>query len=305
MASSTLPAMSLAERTTDWLPLLWYLLAVLVLAYLVLSGAVESLLRRITKFGGFGLEFNFDEQSATQTRETIESGLESVRKTIKRELEADVRARGLQEALATILKSTSLGQSGVSYRATLHIEDPLYANQLYQLLDYYPKGGGHGRSFASRQGIIGLAWRTLEIHSWHQEEGFTEADLVRMWGMTHKSASTRVVADSTKFFLAFPVYDSTSTIAVGVFYIDSQEDPNDLLPKSPTAEAIADTDAAIGKDPREKEHDVSDEVKEIRARARTLAAEVTGEFHTRMAKPVAELVETAKRRSPQLTLESQ
>lgn len=305
MASGTLPDMSLADRASDWLPLLWYLLAVLVLAYLVLSGAVASLLRRITRFGGFGLEFTFDEQSATQTRETIESGLESVRKTITRELEADVRARGLQEALATILDSTSLGRSGVSYRATLHIEDPLYANQLYQLLDYHPKGGGHGRSFASRQGIIGLAWRTLEVHSWHQEEGLTDADLIRMWGMTRDSASRRVVADKTKFFLAFPVYDSTSTIAVGVFYIDSQEKPDDLLPKPPTDEAIADTLAAIEKDTGEKEQDVSDEVKEIRARARTLAAEITAELHTRMAKPVADLVESAKRRSPQLTLENQ
>lgn len=261
--------MSVADRLAEWLPLLWYLLALAAAVVLWMSGLVPGLIARMRKFGGFGVEFEFSEESARQTRDTIEAQMESVRRTIRRELEADVRARSMQHALKAILE-TRLGQQN-DYRATIHIQDPLYDNWLYQLLDYHPTGSGHGRTFSTRGGIVGLAWRMGTIQQWNQGAGITKTALIRDWGMTDREAAQRRVTDSTKVMLAAPLTDPSRSRQIGVLYLDSSSENcfgSTSEARLELAEALVET------------------------------------YRDQMARSLSELVESALRRSPQLSLES-
>lgn len=272
--------MSLAERLSEWLPVLWTLLSIAVLAALTLSGTLSELLKRVTKFGGFGMSFEFTEKSAAQTRDSVQEGLAVVREKIRRRLAADVRAAGLQEAFATLIGKVAVLANKRGFRATIHILDPLYKNQLYQLLDYHPRGGGAGRAFSTRSGIIGMAWRNGESDRWYQ--GLTgEGELKRKWGMTPEEAAERVSADSEKLFLAFPLFAEGCLRPIGVFYFDAAKVENVVtVPVGTPEERDAAKDAFLDQ----------------------LQVDVTALFQG-MAKPLARLVERAMTESPQLDLE--
>lgn len=283
-------AVSVADRVSEWLPVLWFLLTVIVLWLLWNSGLLASLIGRMSKFGGFGLSFEFTESSALQTRESVEQGLSAIRTRIRRRLSAEVHSSGLQEAFASLINSTSLKERK-GYRATIHIPDPLYTHQLYQLLDYHPKGGGAGRSFSIRTGIIGMAWRHLEPDKWHQASHIDQKELMRQWGMTRAEAQAREAADSKKMFLAVPLFDENSAVPVGVFYLDA--DSPESLGLSATPPDAADQAA---KDAAPTEYD---------AYLDKLASEVVAAYKAKMQKTLAGLVEKAKAESPRLALEGE
>lgn len=277
-----MPEVSLAERLSEWLPVLWTLLGAAILAALWLSGAAADLLNRVTKFGGFGVSFELTEKSAAQTRESIEQGLAMVSAKIRRRLAADVRAAGLQEAFASLIEKAPGLAGKRGFRATIHIPDPLFANRLYQLLNYQPKGGGAGRVFSARSGIIGMAWRNRASDRWYQ--GLTdEVELRRKWGMTPEEAAERVSADSEKLFLAFPLFDASGAVPIGVFYFDADKVANVVAVPAGASEAQfnAATDAFLD----------------------ALEQDINQRFRTTMATPLAHLVAKAKAESPQLELE--
>jgi hypothetical protein len=233
------------------------------------SGLLKGLLSRLSSFNAFGVAFKFDEGTAKETRDTIETGLESVRATIQRELEAEVRARSLQYGLETILAASRLSEH-YDYRATIHIPDPLYENGLYQLLDYFPRGAGHGRTFSARAGLIGLAWRTDSKREWIQSSAITLPMLMQEWGMTQREAAERRVVDRTKVMMAIPLHDVTGARKVGVLYLDSEN------------------------------HDYFGATEDER---QALRKELNDAYQVRLADQLSELVEAAKRRSPQLSLQ--
>lgn len=101
-------------------------------------------------------------------------------------------------------------------RCTIHIQDILFEETLYQLLDYFPKGkiGGSGRIKSSRFGIIGLAWRT-EKSQIRGNVSNTDSELIEKWGMDRNEA----VSDSSiKSFAAILVKNGTN---LAVIYFDS------------------------------------------------------------------------------------
>src|SRR4029077_20924802 len=104
-------------------------------------------------------------------------------------------------------------------RCTLHVPDILFADTLYQLVDYYPRWGGRGRPFSSRFGIIGLCWRSRE----DQIQGAVPIDpqeLVRKWGMTHEEAVAS--GGGRQSFLALLLSDVSDT-HVAILYMDATE----------------------------------------------------------------------------------
>jgi hypothetical protein len=212
----------MVDQLVDALPLLWFALVAVVLFALWYSGLAGDLLRRIGKFTGFGLSFEFSADGAQQARDALEPQLASLRRSIVRLVEAEVRQRSLQDGFGRMLEEGPL-KGKRKYRATIHIQDPLFENALYQLLDYHPRGGGHGRTFSTRSGIIGMAWRTGKYDSWNQSSAITWHDLIRQWGMTKREADEREVADRKKEFLALPLRDPTNTRQVAVLYLDSEE----------------------------------------------------------------------------------
>jgi len=258
---------SIGSDVAAWTPVLWFLLVAVLLLFLWRSGLLSSLIGRMKSLNAFGVQFQFDEATAKQTRDTVESGLETVRTTIQRELEADVRARSLQYGFQSLLESTGLKDID-DYRATIHIPDPLYENALYQLLDYYPRGAGHGRTFSSRNGLIGLVWRIDEPGEWKQSDAISIPVLMRDWGMTRREAAERRVVDKTKVMMAQPLHDATGSRQVGVLYLDSGNEH------------------VFGND---------DQRRQLREQLDQL-------FRARLAGEMSSLVEAAKRRSPQLSL---
>lgn len=258
---------SVADRVAEWLPVLWFVVAGCLLAFAAGTGLLSSLLRRLTKAGGFGVSFDFSPESAKATRDTIEGALGDLRKTITRELEAEVRARSLQRALGKVLQETQL-RDETKFRATIHIQDPLFNDWLYQLLDYYPTGGGHGRSFSTRAGIIGKVWRTDRFDTWRQEEGVPLRRLIQEWGMTPEEAARRQVSDETKGMMAIPLHDRADSRPIAVMYLDSTE-PNLFGANEHAREA--------------------------------LVAEITASHLEKLADPLTDLVETVLRSSPQLS----
>jgi hypothetical protein len=286
---------SLAERLTEWLPILWFTAAVILVVLLVSSGTFDKLMQRVTKFGGFGVSFEFTEKGALETKESVQDGLAKIRTTLQRKIAADVYAASLQETFREVVQATSLSDKS-KYRATIHIQDPLYVTQLFQLLDYYPRGRGAGRSFSARAGIIGLAWRTLSQQVWNQNGDVTTTDLVQLWGMTAKEAAERQVADTKKLFLAMPLRAPDTKAPIAVFYFDADDRPAVGLEPLPSLEGLTDVDADAIKDAADVEE------KHLLA---TIAAEVTEQFDAKMAAQLTKFTEDLKKGSPLIDLETQ
>jgi len=201
---------------------LWFAFGVILLIFLWRTNILSGIAARTTKVSGFGLDFEFSEASARETRDSVESSLAPVRTTIVRQLEADVRAYSIQQVFASILDE-QLGAGRTDYRATVHIPDPLFENWLYQLVDYHPKGAGHGRSFDSRGGLIGLAWRIGTTQPLRQkEEELTVDELVQRWGMTRREAAVRKT-DGLRSLLAVVLHDQEHFRRIGVLYLDSTD----------------------------------------------------------------------------------
>lgn len=207
----------------DVIQFLWFGLVVVVVIAVWKSGLARQLLAGITKVtaGPSGVSFEFTQASALKTKDSVERSLEPIRSTIDQGVEAEVRARSLQQVFGTILD----GRMGPGpYRATVHIPDPLFENWLYQVLDYHPQGSGRGRRFDSRAGIIGLAWRTGQTQALPDAANLTIAQLIENWSMTRREAAART-REAYGALLAVLLTDPEGPRQVGVLYLDST-DPN-------------------------------------------------------------------------------
>jgi hypothetical protein len=119
-------------------------------------------------------------------------------------------------------------------RCTIHIQDILFEETLYQLLDYFPKGiGGAGRIKSSRFGIIGLAWRT-ENSKIRGNISNSALTLIENWGMD----KNETISDSSiKSFAAILLKDTHAT-HLGVIYLDSVKE--NLFGDSSLSESLLD-----------------------------------------------------------------
>lgn len=113
------------------------------------------------------------------------------------------------------------------FRCTIHILDPMLQEHLYQLMRYYPKGEGFGRSFSERYGIIGKVWRTgnAEVEGRlvsEKDEGKSEAEKLRIiarnWGMSFEEARHALERPS---YVCVPIKQDEARL--GVFYMDSKD----------------------------------------------------------------------------------
>lgn len=107
------------------------------------------------------------------------------------------------------------------FRCTVHIEDVLFKDTLYQLLEYFPAPGGPaGRRFSVRFGMMGLAWRT-KTHQGHGDAAATKhEDLVRYWGMTEDEARRR--SRQRASYLCVMLETATGD-PTGILFMDADE----------------------------------------------------------------------------------
>jgi hypothetical protein len=201
----------------------WPVVLALLIIYLAISRFAPYKLARILKpfrsLKLFGTEFVLSEEVGTDAEQAIEI----YRKQVKRQFDTLVETNDIRAKLEDVFDETrnviaSRKPIG-DLRCTLHVPDILFADTLYQLVDYYPRGGGRGRPFSSRFGIIGLCWRSRE----DQIQGAVPTDpqdLVRKWGMTHEEAVAS--GGGRQSFLALLLQDDSNT-NVGILYMDAKE----------------------------------------------------------------------------------
>lgn len=207
--------------------LLWPLIILIVFSYLFFSGDAPRRLRRLLKpfksLKIFGAEFVLSEELSEEIKKDAEGAFELYRKQANREYDRLVEIYDLRQKLEDVLHSEVTQVLGRNirdiqgFRCTIHVPDILFKETLYQLLDYYPRGGGRGRVWSIRFGIIGRTWR-LKIP---QSEGSipTEAQkLIVEWGMTKEEAEAS--GQGRQSFTCVVLRDEEKT-PVGIFYMDS------------------------------------------------------------------------------------
>ncbi|MCA1288171.1 hypothetical protein [Salipiger bermudensis] len=108
-----------------------------------------------------------------------------------------------------------------NYRATIHVPDVIFPEYLYQLVDYFPAGGGAHRRNSHRFGIIGQSWRMATSEGTgdaFSAAGSVEA-LVKDWGMTLEEAQGQVSGRPS----CLSIIMQHSGAPVGILYLDSTE----------------------------------------------------------------------------------
>lgn len=109
---------------------------------------------------------------------------------------------------------------GVNLRSTIYVQDMLFDESLYQLLDYHPptsEGGKKGRAFSTRYGMIGRSWR-LEKSDFNGKVPTDPEDLIGKWAMTRTEA--REAALGRKSFACI-LLKNVNDECLGLFYMDS------------------------------------------------------------------------------------
>jgi hypothetical protein len=171
----------------------WPLLISLLLVYILFANGaparIGTLLRPFESIKLFGQEFVLNRQGG----ENAEAAIAIFKQEISDQFDEDIKKFTLAEkhkelfdkSIATVLPQVMNRQ----VRSTIYVMDRLFAGRLYQLLDYYPVTtmSGRGRTFSSRYGIIGKAWR-LGDSQYNPTVPITEKQLILEWGMTKEEA---------------------------------------------------------------------------------------------------------------------
>ena len=226
-ASGSLPITWPAVAEAWAWPFTILLIAFLFLAWLTYSTAARpfllALFGRIRRITAFGVEFDLSTAAAIQTRTNVEAGFDELRSKVKRQFDMLVDSEGLNNKLLrladdVVCQHLSSDEAKRSYRCTIHIQDALFEDVLYQLLDYYPGGGGRGRTRSIRFGIIGRCARSNQPDIQQDVTTNTEK-LIEAWSMTPGEAA--IVGRDRRSFAAIPLFDRDRAL-LGILYIDAR-----------------------------------------------------------------------------------
>jgi len=149
----------------------WQLTTIVIALLLLSTPAIRRLIDGINSLDFKGLSLKVGERS----RDTLQSKFEVIsgvikdyRENVSGRIRQMVSEAKLQSALTTLngkLKTAfPLKDFPIGYRCTIHIPDPVFESELYQLLEYFTPGGNSegdaGRSRPIGYGIIGRVWRS-------------------------------------------------------------------------------------------------------------------------------------------------
>lgn len=126
-------------------------------------------------------------------------------------------------ALPEVLRRHGLEIDPATVRGTVHVPDIIFSEHLYQLVDYFPGGGGADRRFPEGFGIIGRSWRLGEsmgrgIAVPPGPDGLRE--LIEHWGMSYTDAITQSRRSPADLCIILKS-ESDGQLPVGLLYIDS------------------------------------------------------------------------------------
>jgi hypothetical protein len=214
---------------------------------------LENIVGRFKRVKAFDIELELTEKAAREVRELTQDAFSEWRKRIQTEFDRKVFASRVNESIRLVTDAIKpqLRYPGRNLRATVHVPDPLFADMLYQLTDYYPaqKIGGRGRIKSERFGIVGLAWRSRQTQVANAVPT-DQLQLVKDWGMTLDEAGS--AGSGRHSFFAHILKDDAGR-AVGIFYMDAP--PEDVFARE--AEIRAFIEDAV------KEHQLAASVREL------------------------------------------
>lgn len=179
-------------------PLVGLVAIVVLLVVPNVSRTIGRTFGRVRRFQGFGFEFELTEEAAKSAQHNLDDINHNYQVLVDREFAHQVDLYELsaihENYVERHFKNVVTDQQYAQLeklRSTIHVPDVLSTSSLYQLLDYYPtSGGGRGRRFSQRFGIVGESWRLQRSVA---EGKVPEArdDLIRQWGMTAREAAQR------------------------------------------------------------------------------------------------------------------
>ena len=214
----------------DWLTVIklavWPFVALVLGLVFIATGGAATLLQsasiRLARLNLLGMQIDLTPKQAARVRDDVEETISHYGIKIEREYDRLIHLYDLnakrQDVVERYVRPLLSEEVQRDFRCTIHVQDVLLEDAVYQLLDYYPRGSGLGRSRSIRFGIVGRTCRTGE----DQTEGQIpddHDDLVRLWGMTKHEAAA--VGQGRHSFLCV-VLRNDNEVPTGVFYLDSK-----------------------------------------------------------------------------------
>jgi hypothetical protein len=232
-SADKIAATFLREGGKILLAIIWPLLLVVLLLYLLKSRSAPDKLRKFLRpFKSvklFEAELVLSDEAKTMAEGTFENyrkqAIENYDLFVQRKMLAGKFENVVSDVVGVIKAKT--GKDPVQYRCTIHVPDLVFADTLYQLLDYLPSGAGRGRIFSIRYGLIGRVWRSgmsdiqkFNLITVEGRQVVDQNELVRIWGMSRREAQT--AAEGRPSFLCV-MLTNTEGDPVGLFYMDSKD----------------------------------------------------------------------------------
>ncbi len=193
----------------------------------------------IRKLKIYGIEFEIDEGEYREIKRVTDETFKRLIEDSDSELQKFSKICGLYGALEAVAKQIfhsrpdgSADTKKARFRATLHIFDPIFADQLYQIEEYaiqslgtrLRRGSGDaGRRFSIRYGIIGLAARSQESQAtalaFQGDDDGAKESLIREWSMLPEQAES---ASRKPACLAIAIKEPNTSQILGILYADAE-----------------------------------------------------------------------------------
>lgn len=223
----------------------WPIAAVLIVAMIIcfMPRIAESfrrspMIRRI-KLSSFEIEL--DRSNLDELKEDTENQVRALIKKIDDQTTRFIRTLHLSSAVEGALNniithpilSGKFQDPDPFFRATIHIIDPIFEDQLYQPIGYFFEDGGRvflnrdsgaGRRFSIRYGIIGLAARTCKsqgVGSAFRGSSDEVQALIERWSMLPEQTRS---AKKRPSCLSVVLKDEKTGAVVGLLYADAETD---------------------------------------------------------------------------------
>jgi len=229
--------------------LAWPVVVLIALGILCLPGPrgmLKGVLDRVTRFKGGGFEVDLTAKESSQVKENLAESIRAFRKPVKQEFDRQAKVERIKKAVQRIHQEVlrdALTSQAHDCQATVYVADVVFQGLLYRLLDYYPRGGGSGKVYSIRFGIIGKAWRLEE--SLHATVPADTRVLIEEWGMT--IAETATVGGSAKTFVCIVLKDAQGR-RIGLLFVQSTAEDafvEDVVARLEQSPAVAALSAAV------------------------------------------------------------
>jgi hypothetical protein len=230
----------------------WPVVALIAIAFLSIPWVREllsTIFGRVSRLKGGGFEVELTAERSHEVKADLDTTVRDFRKRVKLEFDRQATVERVSERLETVYKEVirpALSKPDHGFKATVYVQDVLFKNVLYRLVDYYPRGGGRGSTYSTRYGIIGRAWR-LES-SYYQTVSSDSSTLIENWGMTLAETVRSGGPTATSFVCV--VMRNTEGDRVGLLFVQSEFEKafsDDIVARLEQSSSVKGLSAAVDK----------------------------------------------------------